>query len=207
MRVRLCSPLRHGRHLFTAAALGAALVTASACDDSTAPATPFTVSGTLAGAQLAALPVGARVVVLWVVTSGSEDYAYVYGGGTIDRAARTFTVRLPNRPPRDALNSYDVGVGIVLAVHGDAALPTGRVTDFAVLDAASIGAAGQYAVIYKGAAATTLPLEWIAPFPRGYAVGRGIDLFGSFDGFEPVSASSVQLIIDAIGLIEFVNWT
>ena len=79
-------------------------------------------------------------------------------------------------------------------------------SDFEALRDAVVGAAGNYAVIYTAVNPATVG-EWVTPFPRGYAVGRGVDLSGTFDGFEPVASNSIEIIIDDLDNIEFVNWT
>jgi hypothetical protein len=50
-------------------------------------------------------------------------------------------------------------------------------------------------------------MGWVSRFKRGYNVGKGIDLPGTFDGFEPTSPSAVEILIDALRNINFVNWT
>lgn len=199
------------RSLRISTALIAALFALSSCGDSTSPEppTPFTVSGTLSGPQLAALPAGSRVVLLWVVTSSSPDYAYVFGDGTIDAANGRFTMTIADRPPRAALNSYGLGVGIPVVVGPGASIPTGRLDDVAALQAAALGAAGNYAVIYTAAARPSqmTELAWVDAFPLGYGVGRGIILPGTFDGFEPVASTTIEIVIDDMENIEFVNWT
>ena len=207
--VRSLNSLLRSRH--AAAALVTGLLAIAACGDASGPRTPmpFDISGTLAGPQLASLPAGSRVVVLWVVTSGSPDYTYIYGQGTIDAANGRFSVRLPDAPPAAALNAYGVGVGIPIVIPPGVTLPNGRVTDDAALEAAALGAAGNYAVIYTAGArpAGFTGIPWIDAFPLGYGVGRGIDLSGSFDGFEPVGSTTIEMIIDDIDNIDFVNWT
>jgi hypothetical protein len=202
---------RAGASLALAAAL--ALPLGGCGDDGTGPdadASSLVVSGTLTGPELATLPEGARVVVLWEVASGEPDYGYAFGSGTIDRANGRFTLTLPERPPEDALNavgSYRLGVGTIVVVAPGTTIPQGRVELGAFPVSAVLGAAARYGVIYTGGNAASAPAGWWRTFPVGYAVGRGIAREEAFDEFERVDATAVEIIVDDPNNLEFVNWT
>jgi hypothetical protein len=38
-------------------------------------------------------------------------------------------------------------------------------------------------------------------------VGTGVERVGDFDAFEPVAPTSMELIVDDLDNIDFVNWT
>lgn len=214
--MRTLSPIRRSFSTLrrASALLGMGLALA-ACgdDDGNGPdggASNLTVSGTLSGPQLAALPEGAKVVVIWAADDGDGDYGYVYGGGTIDRANGRFTLNLPSAPPAEALNhldNYSLGVGLIAVLKPGINLPNGRYDEGDLPESDFLGAAGQYAIIYTGGSPSASPADWAKAFPRGYAVGRGITIPDDFDGFEPVAANSVQVTIDDLNNIDFVNWT
>jgi hypothetical protein len=175
------------------------------CNESTSPSGGFTVSGSIQNNTQMALPANARLLVVWVVSSGT-DYSYVFGEGTIDRAASTFAVDITAPPPAAALNAGALGVGVVV-VTTNATISTGDdLEDFPEAD--MIGAAGWYGVIYVGdPAAAEQVRSWSADFDTGYGVGVGEEVPGSFDRFVPTSASDLVLIIDDWSNIAFVNWT
>ncbi|KPJ96208.1 MAG: hypothetical protein AMS18_01335 [Gemmatimonas sp. SG8_17] len=176
------------------------------CSESTSPAEGFTVAGTIQNNTQIAIPANARVLVAWVVSSGAPDHSYVFGEGTIDRAAGTFRVQLTDPPPAAALNDGALGVGIVV-VTTNAAVSTGDdLEDIPPADL--IGAAGWYGVIFVADPAGAEQVRsWAADFDAGYGVGVGEEVPGSFDRFVPTSASGVVLIIDDLANIDFVNWT
>ncbi len=176
------------------------------CSDSTSPAAGFVVSGTIQNNTQTQIPSNARLLVVWVVSSGSPDYSYVFGEGTIDRDAGTFEVGMTGPPPAAALNAGALGVGIVV-VTTNATVSTGDDLED-IPEAEIIGAAGWYGVIYvDDPAAAEQVRAWSADFDSGYGVGVGEEVPGSFDKFVPASASGVLLIIDDLSNITFVNWT
>ena len=178
-----------------------------ACSDSTNPSEGFTVNGTIQNNTQAPIPENARLVVVWVVSSGSPDYSYVFGEGTIDPASGSFEISMPDPPSAAALNDGLLGVG-VLFVTVNATLSAGDDIDD-IPEADFIGAAGDYGIIYvqgnPGDAAQVR--DWAADFDSGYGVGVGMEVAGDFDKFVPTSQSGVVLIIDDIDNISFVNWT
>ena len=156
----------------------------------------------------AEIPSDARVLVVWIVSSGTADYAYVFGEGTVDTSAGTFRVELDAPAPSAALNSNRLGVGFIVLSTNQEVRSGDDITT--VAEEELLGAAERYAVNYtNGARAAVADIRgWAADFPAGYAVGRGITIPGSpFEGFEPVDADSVELVIDDWDELEFVNWT
>jgi hypothetical protein len=187
-------------------ALAATLLLASAvaCGDGGGPSQGLVVSGTIQNNTGAPLPANTRVLVAWGVSSGTPDYSYVFGEGTVDAAAGTFRVQLDQPPPAIALNNGQLGVGLVFATTNQT-VGDGDGADAIPLEEL-IGAAGRYAVIYIADPSIQNP-EWAGSFESGYTVGVGVDVENDFDQFQPSSASSMVLIIDDLANIDFVNWT
>jgi hypothetical protein len=176
------------------------------CSDSTNPTDGFVISGNIQNNTQTEIPSNARLLVVWVVSSGSPDYSYVFGEGTIDRDAGTFEVGMTDPPPAAALNAGALGVGIIV-VTTNATVSTGDDLED-IPEAEVIGAAGWYGVIYVGDPAVAEQVRaWSADFDSGYGVGVGEEVPGSFDRFVPTSVSGVLLIIDDLSNITFVNWT
>jgi hypothetical protein len=173
------------------------------CGDDTEPSQEFVVTGTIQNNTQEPLPPDARLVVVWLVTSESPDYNYVFGEGTLNASAGTFQLRLDQPPPSQALNSGVLGVGILLVTTNQSIANGDDVSSLP--EEELIGAAGQFAII---SVKDPESVEgWAAEFEAGYSVGRGVQVPDDFDEFEPASPSSVVLIIDALENIEFVNWS
>lgn len=174
------------------------------------PSTPFTVAGSIKNNTGQPIPAGARLIAVWSVASGSPDYSYIFGEGSVDRTTNRFTITFDKQLPREALNSTGNGVGLgvgVLILTTDPTLCEGRLPADFKPELTVIGAAGQYGLIYLDRDPAPDLVDWAERFPRGYAAGRGIDLPGVFDGFEPIASSAVELVVDKLENITFVNWT
>lgn len=166
----------------------------------------FSAGGTLTPGTGKQVPDSAKLVVVWSVSSSSPDYLYQFGEGTSSGA--TFALPLSTPPPADALNRGELGVGLVLLMPTSFSQPDGRYEDEDVFTDSLIGAAGQYAIIYKANAQVSAP-GWATLFPVGYSCGKGVPApaGSSYDTFEPVSCDSINVTVDDAGNIEFVNWT
>lgn len=175
-------------------------------DDTPTPL-PYTVSGTIANARGTAVPADARVVLVWSSDDGNGDYSYVWGSGAVDAATGRFAVTLAEAPPTAATFTGASGrLGVAFPVLVPAAdAREGRVTDESGLADRALGADGQRAVLYFEG---QRPDDWPG-FRPGYNVGRGVPARAgrTFDTFEPTSASAMQLVVDALRNIRFVNWT
>ena len=175
------------------------------------PEVEFVVSGTLRNDKQIQLPENLRVLVFWGVSATSPDYNYFFGEGTVNAEDMTFEVAFAEDPPSDALNADALGVGyIVLTTDSD--LEEGIVPqDYDYNSQNILGAAASYGVVFtndKTADIIIEGLEWPQQFPKGYGVGKGIKIPNSdFDGFEPVDPSVVEIVIDDLENLEFVNWT
>lgn len=175
------------------------------CGDGTGPSQQFVVSGTIQNNTQAPIPPDARLVVVWVVSSGSPDYTYVFGQGTLSPGG-TFRIQLAQSPPVQALNNGALGVGIIVATTSQSLQNGDDISS--IPETELIGAAGRYGIIF-----VTTPQDaaqyrdWAAEFDSGFGVGVGVEVPGDFDRFEPVPPSGVVLTIDDLQNIDFVNWT
>lgn len=187
------------------------------CADDKGPTPPaevgFVVSGTLSNDNQTQLPENLKVVVIWTAaTETGEDYIYLFGEGAVDAENMTFEIVFAENPPSDALLADALGVGFILLTT-DSDIEEGIVSedDEDDLFQNALGAAGQHGVVFTTDKLDSLSLEevgWLQQFPRGYSVGRGVKIpNSSFDGFEPVDPSSVEIIVDDMDDIELVNWT
>jgi hypothetical protein len=164
----------------------------------------FMASGTLTPGPGRQVPSSAKVFVVWLVSSGSPDYGYKFGEGVSSGA--TFSLNLQAPPPVDALNAGELGVGLMTLVTSESSLADGKYEGGTGDPSAALGAAGQYALIYK-AKATVTYTTWADRFPVGYSCGKGVKAQQGFDSFEPVPCNSIGITVDLSENIEFVNWT
>jgi hypothetical protein len=199
--------------LFTLVAALALLIVAG-CSDSTTNNPPgstgiYTVSGKLKFDSSLQIPANSQAIVVWSVSSGSPDYTYVFGHGAINMADSTFKVVFDSTPPAAALNSYGLGVGLVVVTS--TSFPDGKLTDqqLDTLQAHISGGSEDYAVIYlaKSPDSVALGRGWAKNFNSGFNVGKGIRKQGTFDEFEPAAATAMQLVIDIWSRLDWVNWT
>src|SRR5262245_7305388 len=124
--------------------VASALLCVAACSDeggSGASATAVSVAGRLSSAPAEA----SDAAVIWSVTSGS-DYLYVWGRAEVSGVA--FQLELRGRPPAEAINSYGLGVGLIL-IAPRSLLREGKQTntDMAMYKRVS-GASERHAIIY-----------------------------------------------------------
>jgi hypothetical protein len=164
----------------------------------------FTVTGALDNVAGTSIPSNARVVVAWVVTATSPDYTYIFGEGTV--TGSTFQVTFHDPPPAAALNAGELGVGIVVLTTSAALQPGVHLEDASVDPSELLGATGRYAIIYK-ASEPVAQVDWGSAFPLGFGVGVGVERPGDFDAFAPVAPNTLELIVDDLVNIDFVNWT
>jgi hypothetical protein len=161
----------------------------------------LTVEGALTNG---AAPAKAKVVVIWDVSSGSPDYTYKFGEGASTGAR--YLVSPTTEPPKEAINSYGIGIGFLTLVPEGTTIPDGKVN----LDTLSIlGISKQHAIIWRAADANTAGgVMWGADFPAGYSCGACVAAPEGevFDSYEPVDCSKVAIDIgESDG--GFCNWT
>ena len=180
------------------------------CSDDSSPVksrTPegFVVSGIVRNETGADLT-GARVVAWWGVVTG-EDYNYFFGEGTVNTEDLTFELVLSEDPPPEALND-DLGVAVLLIVKPSATgmgEPGILPEDYDYGDI--LGGATRHCVIFStGDNVNDIP--WAEEFEPGYSAGRGVEIPDyDFEGFEPVDSSTVEIVVDDLENLVFVNWT
>ncbi len=189
-------------HLSLATLLVAAV---AACQDGTSPGAGLVVVGHIQNKTNAPIPPGARLIAVWGVTSGTPDYGYVFGEGTIERFTGTFRIRFDRPPPTEALNAGVLGVAFVIATT-DQSLKDGDIITSPMTGV--IGITAQHAVIFVASQQPAVQLpDWVAAFDTGYGLGVGVKVPGTFDKFQPANPSSARLIVDDPANIEVVNWT
>jgi len=192
----------------TATLMTSGLLATAGCetDEPTTPALR-----TLSGTVDATLPDEAQTaVIIWEVSSGSPDYVYKFGEGTVSGGRLSIT--LPSDPPVEAINSYGLGVGLVAVLVPGVTLPDGKVA--AGISAADIlaGVSPDRSVIWRAETfdfgGATPPADfWPSDFPPGLSCGACTPRpdGGSFDGFAPAACDGIQ--VTAFGTADICNWT
>ncbi len=147
-----------------------------------------------------------NVVILWLVTSGSPDYVYVFGQATVD--GTTVTLDLDDDPPVEAINSYGLGVGTVLVMDPGCSLPEGKYVEGLPEGCgagAMLGLSAEYSIIYK--TNEVLEIGWTAEFPLGYSCGKCVSPSGGemWDTLVPVDCGDVKVNMDPEA--HACNWT
>ena len=165
-----------------------------------------TLSGPVDDAVQAA---GRTAVLLWEVSSGSPDYLYKFGEGTV--ANGRFSIVLPGDPLDEAINSFGIGVAIVVVLPAGITLADGRLAIKAFNADTMAGVSARYSVIWR---AQTLDFPspppanfWPLSFPVGYACGACTlkPDGGSFEGFAPTSCDQIHITTYSQGTM--CNWT
>jgi hypothetical protein len=184
--------------------LAASLVTGCGGDDGpTAPRLPVTVSGTVAVLNGTTIPANARVVVLWGVSSGSPDYSYVYGSGTVSPTG-TFSITFAAEPPAEALNNGQLGVGLVILTT-DQTLADGKVPSTYSFPGL-LGMTVDHSVIFSKNLSAELAASWPGRF-AGFGVGLVERSTTTFDSFKVSSLTSLRLVVDDLAKLHPPNWT
>jgi hypothetical protein len=166
-----------------------------------------------------ALAEASEAVVAWNVTSGPEDYAYVWGRAPLSDGA--FTLSLASEPPAEAINSYGLAVGLVMVVPVSAGIKDGRQSDdnedsFERVVAASARHAIVYVDLARANAATsdaTIPTpnqraHWLFEFEQGYSCGLGQEAppEETFDSYVPTPCETIELHPGSHDF-DFPDWT
>ena len=172
----------------------------------TAPAQGVVVSGSVDDAVGGE---GRTAAIIWMVSSGSPDHAYKFGEGTI--ANGRFSITLPGDPPAEAVNSFGLGIAMVLVPPPGVTWPDGKL-DASVFGPDIAGISARDSVIWRAKSfdfgdAAPPPDWWPLSFPPGLSCGTCTPApdGGSFDGFAPFACDQLQ--INAYGTVEVCNWT
>ena len=181
-----------------------ALIALAACDSTpTQVGDPFTISGTIQNNTGASIPANARVLVVWAVSTGSPDYAYIFGEGTVT-AEGTFQLTFPGDPPAAAMNSFGLGVGL-LFLTTDQNLKQG-IFPQNTSPAGILGISEDYSVIFRKNLDPSVA-AWPSAFPERYAVGLVQRSTTGFDSFTVTSSNSVVIVVDDLSNLSPPNWT
>ena len=166
----------------------------------------FVVSGTIRNETGADLT-GAKVVAWWGVVTG-EDYNYFFGEGTVNVEDLTFELVLSEAPPPEALNRY-LGVAYLLIAKPSATgmEEPGILPEDYDYFGNILGGATRHCVIFS-TGENVNGIQWVSEFEPGYSVGKGVEIPDyHFEGFEPVDPSSVEIVVDDLENLLFVNWS
>jgi hypothetical protein len=136
------------------------------------------------------------------VSSGSPDYSYIFGAGSVQGAQASLS--FASTPPADALNAAKLGVGAIVVVDANTNLPDGKVNGD--LPFTAIAAAPDHVVVYRTTTEGLLENGWDKDFPQGFACGQCVHHDSGFDSFAVVDCSSVKLVPFSKSL-KFCNWT
>jgi len=153
----------------------------------------MTVTGTVHASNL---PPGAKVIVLWSVSSSSPDHPAKFGEGTIDGSS--FTVTFSGAPPADALNEWGnarVGVGYPLVVPADFQLPDGTLadTDLAELDTKVLAGNPNQMILWRSG--TTNNPAWVSGFAEdAFSCGQCVPATTGFDSIAPMNCAELVLL-------------
>jgi hypothetical protein len=153
---------------------------------------------------------GRTAALVWMVISASPDYGYKFGEATI--ANGRFSIVLAGDPPAEAINSFGVGVAVVVVPKPGVTWPDGKLAERDLVPVTS-GLSARYSVIWRvesldlGDAGVKEEVTWPLQFPAGFSCGICVPaLAGStFDGFSPHRCD--QLRIDTYVAEEVCNWT
>lgn len=179
----------------------------AACDSGPTEPEPerITLRGPVVNRLGIEIPAGARALIAWTVTTTTPDYVYIWGEGRLYNDGTSFQIDLDGPPPAATLNAGETGVGLIfLTTNEDVGVGSSPVE---IPSSQILGLAGQYGVIYRASSTNSGGPAWIDDFPVGYAVGVGVETSGTFDDFAASDADGIELIVDALGNIDVVNWT
>lgn len=165
------------------------------------------------------IPARSRLVVFWVVSSGSPDYVYKFGDGVATPSGAQIT--FARRPPVEALNSYgpdQLGVALIVAVPESLpALPDGRMTDRELFRkyyrTDRLGMVADHGLIWRAGAFSDARYNGRFEWPRAFkqsevvcAVGeRKPEGVSGFDTFKPAPCEDLVVIFG--GKDDWINWT
>jgi hypothetical protein len=180
------------------------------CSDSSEPSKvePLTLTGKIRFNRPIALPSDVKVVGGWGVgTWDAGGYVYLYGSGTIDTAAKTFSITFPSAPPSDAVNYGVLGIADIYLVQNP---PSGKIYDFSTLKI--YGGINNACVVYK-------PGVWnnneddppgIKAFPNSLTPAVAtppFDMHGH-DTLRATTKNNFELLIDTVkSSFDFPNWS
>jgi hypothetical protein len=152
---------------------------------------------------------GLTAAIIWEVGSASPNYAYKFGAATVSNGR--FSIALPGDPPAEAINSFGIGIAIVVVLAPGVTLPDGKLSTN-ILSTDIIGISARNSVIWRSQS-LNLPESgpppdwWPLGFPQGLACGACTPRpdGGSFDGFTPTACDQLQITV--VDTVNVCNWT
>jgi hypothetical protein len=184
----------------------------SSNDGGTSPL--FSITGAIRNDNQVVIPPTARLYAIWSISSGSPDYSYLFGTGTINTVNNTFSFSLTTPPPMAALNANELGIAYLMLIDAD--IPMGKLDqeleDSLFSQGKFFGAINDRAIVYVNGSPDTANYNrsWVKDFnfKPGYNFGKGWYNPGpGFDGFTPDSGP-IELLIDTNSeKFTFPNWT
>jgi len=167
-----------------------------------AAAGDLVVTGAVAATAPSCAPEAGRVYGIWSGQGPKGDYIFQYGEGSATRTG--FSLGFDAAIPGEATFANAFGVGFIALV--DAATPIAPgIVDEAAFERDVRGAAGQFAVVYRGPNAGAP--EWVAAFPPGLSCGKCVTgKAGEFDTFAPIACSEVVLDVGDEDSLDICNW-
>ena len=195
-------------------ALSTILFSCDSTSNGTENSTSFLLTGIIENPDGISIPASAKLYGFWVVSSGSPDYIYQFGSGTVNTISNTFSIRL-SHPPASVLNANQLGVGYFMVF--DAPLTEDTLDrdfpDSLLAEGAFYGAINDRAIVYINGSPSTANYgrAWVTAFPftTGYNFAKGWygDSTSLHDGFSPDSGTAVLTINKDPRSFTFPNWT
>jgi hypothetical protein len=190
-----------------------ALVGGAGCEHAktgTAPDAGTTALHTISGTVDAAVRgEGLTAAIIWEITSGSPDYAYKFGEATVTNGR--FSITLPGDPPAEAINSFGIGIAVIVVLAPGVTFPDGKLAAN-VFSTHVVGISARNSVIWRSKSLNLPdsgppPDWWPLGFPQGFACGACTPRpdGGSFDGFAPTACDQLQISVFDTATV--CNWT
>ncbi len=188
-----------------------------AVEEATAPK-GFTVSGSVRTLDGASLDGPSKVIVIWFVDGEDGDSVYKLGEGSLGEDTFSVTLSAPTPPPEalTVVDSFKLGIGLLLVVPADVDLPDGVVTEEVmgeVLGGGIKANAPRHAIVFREGSTKDVEklrgrFTWPNAFPEGeLSCGEGAeneDPESPFEIFVPSACDGFEIVI---GSGEWINFT
>lgn len=199
-------------HSSTAVILGAMCL--AACGGSNGPTDlppldhPLTISGSIIDRSGDPIPAGVRVIGVWFVASGTPDYEFIFGEGSIDPSRTSFSLTFDRNPPSEALNDDGLGVGYITLVNDSSLHQGDRLPADFKPEESIVGGSERYVVIYVRDKQVAHGFPWVSSFESGYSVGLVTEEPEEyFVGFTPTASDGITASFDDWKNMKFPDWT
>jgi len=172
---------------------------------SPAPPRDFRACGEVAGRSGEAAPARSKVVVLWQVSTGTEElYTFKFGEAPVEDGRFCITL---GPPPKEALNGGHFGIALLELGDALAEVPDGRLTEKVMKRLASLGSAENYVLMYVGPELGP-GHGWLDRFPVGYGCAFVDRSQPSIDQQVPMptSCDSLSITLHDPEKVQPTNW-